>query len=322
MNNNPEKRDAFVVHPFIQKVRSTCSIACVSGDTFNQWKLDVKTAFKRKNCYALSLKDSPGMEVDSRPLLERITQLETVVQQTGNICNNLQSTCSSLQSTCKELLSINKEQMKRIECLEELLVQTRNLEMPPPPNNCAPSPQGANGESDSATEVPVAKETDIVPTPFDGDGRTTMCYDAILHRRYPNQQIPVPKLFLSWFTEQLPVAYENYKLARMNDPTRMEKKYHTKVKNHFSICKTAVHVVLKNLDKYPTRDEDDLEALANFALDKIRKEHGLNSKPSRTKLASKGDSIFKLGKYKDREFPEGTPSTVESYFNNRGFMET
>ena len=99
--------------------------------------------------------------------------------------------------------------------------------------------------------------------------RTTVCYNDLLFNRYKDRQIPILKLFMTWFREQLPVTYENYKLARQSDPTRQDtKKYHTKVKNHFSICKTAsCPCCCKKLDRYPAF-EDNLEALANQALDK------------------------------------------------------
>jgi hypothetical protein len=126
---------------------------------------------------------------------------------------------------------------------------------------------------------------------------------------------------MTWFRAQMPVTYENYKLARQSDPTRQDtKKYHTKVKNHFSICKTAsCPCCCKKLDRYPAF-EDNLEALANQALDKNKQESGLGRHPSTTKLAGKTNSIFQAMKYAAKKLPIGTAPNVVQYFRNRSVI--
>lgn len=283
ISNNPTDKNQVHNFLFFHKVDEACGTAGVSPETFATWQSDIKLSFQQKNCFALSLKEAPGMAVDSRPLLQRMGQQEVVLETTGTTCNVLRHEMGELRYDVRELLSLNRQLMGRVARMEDFIATHMAHSSAPPmvPGLAIPDPEEVgNAEAEGACE------NDGVPAPFANQPKTKICYDNILHQRYKNQAIPMSKLFSSWFLEQLPIAYENYKTARLQNPTspRMDKKTHTTVKNHFSICKTAVHVVLKNLEKYPeVGDEKSLEVVANEALDKIVTQHGLPSRPSRTK---------------------------------------
>ena len=329
-------------HPFLYAVQEALSQASVSQETFAQWQKEVREGFQSRNAYALSLKQVPQMNVDARTLIGRMEQLERVGHNTGKQVDSTKDAIKELVSLNKELVSLNKELLAvnkrsqaRILRLEEMmsihmLQHSGSPPMLPPLPNAQNIDQQEDGLMDGATNdmgggvnQPVATIPTGLPTPFPNQRPTTMSYDVLVLQRYKDQAIPTPKLFLAWFVEQLPVAYENYKTSRTSkgkNLTKKEKNHHKTVKNHFSICKTAVHVLLKNLDSYPSED-DDLEALANQALASICERHNLSKIPPRTRLAGKTNSIFKEGNYVDLPFPGNTPDYILEYFSHRGFHD-
>lgn len=329
-------------HLLLLKVELALRAADISHDIFQQWQKDVKAAFTSRNGLALSLSNAPaGMSVDSRGLLERMHHLEAAMS----------STCAENSTTrdiMSELLATNKQILARVNHLESLLSQSashgRIPSIPPfafydcvlpsgspethtspdqPANPTVEPPQAPTEQSEKATD----------PSPFPGQRRTTACYDQLLPKRYGNKAIPVAKLFSSWFVEQLPIAYENYKLRHdaltpsTADEILRYRKYHRSIKTHFSVTKTAVHVVLKNIATYPTPQHTPqmLEELANQALEKMVRDHKLQSKPTRTSLAGKSSSLFHTGGYGDKncakQFPPDTPDSVQKYFNTRGIQQ-
>ena len=316
IKSNPTSRNAHESHPFLTRVIHAKQQARVDDATFVQWMLDIKEAFRLHNCHAVSLVHAPppNMSVDARPLLDRFSALEQVTAQTGMMC-------TKVWDTCKELLTLTRQQSARIHHLEQVLGGMQGPAMLPrvPYMGEAEVPfgntEGANEEEDE----------NATPTPFPGQigKKTNMCYDIVLRKRYGSNGIPANKLFVSWFVEQLPIAYENYKAARRRDGGG-DKAFHRRILTHFSVSKTAVHVILKNLDEYPQEgiSAQDLEELANKALDKIAQDNNLKGRPSRTKLGDGKRSLFKTLGYMDEErhpFPSNTPPRVRAWFNARGF---
>lgn len=318
-----ENPDQPARHLFINKVEEACYRAEVSLETFTKWQEEVEHAFMSRNSYALSLERAPnGMSIEAQPLLERLKVLEEVCKNTGD-------KVAQFDNILREIVSLQKKQEARMDRLEQILanqmLRSNNSPVLPPPPSIADSPADTNG--DGVVDPPSdhdnpQQETPGFPTPFPDQTPTPLCYDIILQQRYKDQTIPVPKMFLAWFREQLPVTYENYKAARIrgDDPRRKDPKYHKSVKTHFSICKTAVHVLLKNLDNYPTVG-DDLEALADKALKNLCERHNLSKIPPRSQLAGKSNSIFKQGDYGNLPFPENTPANIQRYFAHRGFHD-
>jgi len=113
-----------------------------------------------------------------------------------------------------------------------------------------------------------------VVSPWPTKARQTERYDALVTNKYKGP-IPCHILFKLWFQDQLPVALENIPQGRIK----------RKLKNGFSETKTVVHVMLKNLNKYPT-PEDDLDVMVTSAMESIMQNHQLAKAPSRSRIAT------------------------------------
>lgn len=303
-------------HQFVSAVESAYRNADVSPELFQKWQENAEKMFKAKNCYAFSVKDAPAAAVDARPMFERMAQMEEVVKEAA-------LECTTLRASIEKLLVLSGEQLAKINRLEALMAANPSASQHRSPvtnhGTSAPvTPDNSNianpQDSDSSS-----------PNPFPGTLPTNMCYDDLFKSRYKDKQVPVTKIFVAWFVEQLPVTYENYKAARQQNPARTDSKFHKKVKNHFSIVKTTIHVVLKNLSEYPAKRLShlprELEALAIDALEKIKEKHGIKCKglPTKSHLAGKPSSVFNSAKYEDIDFPAGTPPSVQMYFKARDF---
>ena len=315
--------------PFTVNLVDARQRAGVSPETFARWMQDVSMAFSQKNCYAVSLEKAPdGMKIEARPLMDRLTSLEQVTATTGTLIQQLidgqkeiAHTAGKLSTVVGELSTMTRQLLVRTERLEHIIGTMAGTASPTLPGTLlppgAPTAENSNDHGDI--------DTNGVPLPLPGVGVvTTKCYDQILFHRYGNRSIPLEKLFSMWFVEQLPIAYENYKAERSRKkglPARQTAKYHKKIKSHFSISKTTIHVILKNMDEYPVGGVSacQLEEIAKAAIDKIRCKHGLKNRPSRTLLADGKHCLFKVGEYLEKvPFPENTPKEVKAWFNARG----
>jgi len=221
-----------------------------------------------------------------------------IVRNQGTELMQMRHSMDKMEVTIAKLESTNQEVLR---CLQALQKPSSSQE---PAVSCAV--EGASTTNALANE----EEQHGVVSPWPTKVRQTERYDALVINKYKGP-IPCQTLFKLWFQDQLPVAFENIPQG----PTKR------KLKNGFSETKTVVHVMLKNLKKYPT-PEDDLDVIANTAMQNIMQNHQLAKAPSRSRIATssrKGDapSLFIGGEYGRMDFPLDTPEAIKVYFQER-----
>jgi hypothetical protein len=92
------------------------------------------------------------------------------------------------------------------------------------------------------------------------------------------------------------------------------------LKQHFSAIKSTMHVVIKNLDNYPDRmpTGEPRKILEWEKAVKSKVEAALEVIKPHVKALNKNNVKALVRKYKDTDFPAGTPEDVKLFFNNTG----
>lgn len=285
-------------HPFVHRVHSALDAAGVSVELFQIWQKEIQDSFKQRNFYGMAISAVPEFTVGTKPLLETFSKIQMV---TKCLTTQVQSLDKKLDTQDQKLDSLDK----KMELIIQLLQNGRSTQ------EVCPSPHRHPLEQEQVPQQPNNSDSAAInarlPWP-DVAMKANCCYHAGFKMKYGGI-VKCGIIFKLWFKEQLAVAW--YK---------MSEKYRKTCSNHFSICKTVVHVMIKNLDAYPKQD-DDLDALAVLALTRIRATHKLQKEPSKTQLATKINgrrSIFEEFEYATKDFPQGTPETVVEFFQARG----
>ena len=307
---------------FVQLVEHALQQAQVSTQMFESWQDQIRTKFKQRNWYGMSLHDVPEFEIDSKPLIEDMAKLKSAALHMSQDLHNLEDEAEKLDKKVEKLDKKVDSMIERQEQICSLLNRLLNgltnrgvpIDFREPASLVAQVPTTAQPSATAAAalaspELEVAPE--IVPVPWPGQQtrNTNIQFDVVFKNRYQGS-VSCVLIFKAWFQNQLPVAFYN-----------MEKAAQIKSRNSFSSCKKVVDMMLKSLETYPGQD-DDLDVLANRAMSSIMASNGLEKEPTRSRMVTNskqhGICLYDKGNYVERPFPQGTHDTVVKYFNARG----
>jgi hypothetical protein len=305
-------------HPFIARVESSLQEADIPPSMFQTWQEAIQRSFAQRNFYGMSLHESevPDMlKVNAKPLLEHISLLKMVSKNQAEELKTLSNKFHQVVDKVGELVEkvehlhtnirgvlIQQDELSNI-LVNHICVKLGIHE--PSASETAETLLALNDGPDTNRTNPSLEGRPVAPVPWPHKQRLeTVRYDTF-RSKYGRAPIPCESLFKVWFQDQLAVAYYN-----MDDTAKR------KERNHFSISKAVVHMMLKSLDEYP-KEDDDLGKLAKQAVTKIKEVHNLEKVPSRSRMATKtkfGPSLFEEGDYMAKNFPDSTPDSVAEFF--------
>jgi hypothetical protein len=271
-------------HPFVQRVKEAMNRCDISGEAFEQWQTDVKTSFKARNAYALSIDRIDG-KIDSRTLIEMQHSTGKLVQSLVVTINKMSDQIAALNGKMDGVLGTMKKLDHKS---DDVIARFQNLNL------------GNNEQTQQQQDDEVEDREIILLSSYSGLMRT-------------GQEMPVREIAFNWFRYDVKLLFE-----RERD-TLSEKIEKTRLRSHFSGIKTTMHVVIKNLDNYPGEMPTDPNMIAGWetlvksevagALEKIR---------PHVKSLSKKNVRALVKDYNEEDFPEGTPEEVERFFHGKG----
>jgi hypothetical protein len=142
--------------------------------------------------------------------------------------------------------------------------------------------------------------------------------EAITLSSYSNlmrtgKEMPLLEISFYWF------RYNTIQLFFNEKSKVTSKKEGSRLRQHFSAIKSTMHVVVKNLNKYPDEMPSDPNKIVDWERSlKSEVEAALEKIKPHVKSLNKNTVKALVKEYNDVEFPVGTPEEIKSFFNDKG----
>jgi hypothetical protein len=272
-------------HPFVQRVQEAVILCGISAEAFEQWQTDVKTSFKSRNAYALSIDRIDG-QIDSRTLIEMQHSTGMLVNSLVVTINKMADQIAALNGKIDNAVgTINRLDLKS----DDVIARFQNLNLG---NNDKTQQQQQDDEVQDVEAILLSSYTELMRT---------------------GQDMPLREIAFNWFRYNVHLLFEK---ERDTVLSKIEK---TRLRSHFSGIKTTMHVVIKNLNNYPGKMPTDPNMIAGWETSvKLEVAGALKKLKPRVKTLSKKNVRALVKEYHDADFPEGTPGEVETFFNGKG----